>query len=279
MRYRIRTGDYIRGNVISSVATELHGSFELVYDNGKSDTMTFVFTTGAASAFEAFNTAGPANNDGYVVGGCVTGVSGGPKRGDCFLACWIATKTDENSGDRQRICAGYTYGFTSVDVGNFENPLSGRGHLKIVNTELNVAGNVAPAGFGAVTNTLRKLHAAVILYNADGNAATRTVDVRLRFPLGAAPTGFGGAGDVWVPTTLTLTLGEEGIYYLSGPVDSLEGFVVTNDNGTIVVQTTRTPLPILIGEADPISFIFVIAAGLAGDVYSTYYLVEEWKVL
>lgn len=198
-----------------------------------------------------------------------------PIRGETYVRVDI-----DPTGDT--LAYGYVYAGHVVDLGERTEPgpAGGDGRFFFETIAADEAGNVATTYTPAVDNTRRKLYGFVWYYNADGNAASRVLNWKIRRPWGTLPTGFvnGAASDIVDRNGPTLTVNEEGGLFVYAP-ERGDGFIAMNDNGGVSWENPTTmpnPFPFLLREDDPMTLILTPSAGLAGDLYSAYALVEEW---
>ncbi len=198
------------------------------------------------------------------------------KRGRFYIEAGFGRSIEEMSP----FMAGYVYAGHAVSLGEFveAGPGGGEGFQTNIVLAEDVAGNVNTNAGLAVTNALRLVRGLGLLYNVSSDVDARTVQLLVRRPLGALPTGFTNvaAQIIWASPTVTLTANEDGMIYAG------EGFanVVTNDNGTLAVAdntTAPSPFPFWVTEFETGAQIRTnIGTGNANDRYSVFAIVEEW---
>jgi len=204
-------------------------------------------------------------------------------RGQLYMT--VAFGLDEVSA--QIVARGYVWAGHNLHLGEDVDPGpdDGHGNFYLLRVSLaDAAGNTTTTVPGAVANTYRKYYGFVMYYNADGNAASRILTVNVQMPWAPAlPTGFATPGNANVveQTGPTLTLGQEGTFFQYA-WEHGSGYISKNAAGTVTVGNTASePLvwPLFVKFTDAVIFEFLAAAGLAGDVYEVWMLVEEWVVL
>lgn len=281
--YRIQKGDKLAMVYLASAApTRLEAAVDIMYDDGVTGEIGFgpetSFTTDRS--FQSVTGRIGARADGWVVGGGGAAITGAIKRGQFY-----GNLGTFGSGNRIRFLAqGYLYLGHALPVGeNTEpGPGGGEGHLSWQVLASDIAGNVVTTISPALTNALRRIYGYVFFYDADANAASRILTTTFNARGGSLPTGFatGGNADVWEITGPTLTLSEEGTQFVLA-MKGKDGIISFDDNGTITYGSTATaphPFPYDVVESDASSLILSAAAGLAGDRYAAYALIEEWLV-
>jgi len=213
------------------------------------------------------------------------------KRGQLYLQVGFGS----SANDWTVMAQGYVYMGHVLALGENVEPGSGKGFFNYTLVAFDSAGNSDSSLSLANVNTVRRYFGVVVFLNADGNAASRIPTVRLgrTAPLftvaavgasGGPPTGFGGtagSGDTFSLAGPTVTLSQEGSFWIV-TFEGKDGYIASNANGTITLSSTATvptPFPLTIKEDDVGTLDITIAAGLAGDRYAAYVLVEEWVVL
>ncbi len=171
---------------------------------------------------------------------------------------------------------GYLTPQENITLGDRDNNLSGKGHLRWITLAFDVAGDVETSGPLAVSNVRRKVRAIVVYYNASSDAATRVFNLTLARPGGALPAGFaaGENDDIWDSASVTLTLSQEGTLYIGH-----RSFASFNDTGTLTYIDNTTaphPLPFWTDEDDAMVLKLNITDGHENDRYAFYAQVEDW---
>lgn len=276
-RNRIRQGETIELWYRSAVAAGIRASVKIVYDNGEDDVFTLPDTTMASSRLlTSIRSVKVASHSGWIVDAIIT-----PLEAIRYGATVAFLSIGPAWGGV--ICRGRVYQGHDVAIGELEDLRAGPGRLFADTIVQDAAGNVATTYTPAVSDAIRRVWGIVVFYNADANVASRVPRLSITRPLGALPTGFATAANAYVALINgpTLAASEEGTLYVMGG-DKGPGFISLNDNGTITYSSTDTapnPFPIDVpNENEPVTVIVDAGAGLAGDRYSAYALVEEWLV-
>ncbi|MEE9181001.1 MAG: hypothetical protein V3U33_00315, partial [candidate division NC10 bacterium] len=186
---------------------------------------------------------------------------------------------------RTALCKGYLYGGHSIALGEFEEPLSGRGFLSWVPAFTgDRAGNAASIDFDLfVTGARRKVYGVVWYYHCSSDVATRTLISPTLIGLGGTkPTGFTQTGlnaYFWNTSNVTLTANEEGT--IASYADTSMGRTVTVDDGVATIidtSTTPTPWPLRVTEddTDTVLRFGAITNGEVLDTHSAFVQIEEW---
>ena len=208
----------------------------------------------------------------------------GLKRGQLYAQ--LIVRRGGNAAREECVASGYLSDARPY-VALGENIEPGPGGGEGVLTEETLINDSAPAASNsytlAATNARHRIYGFSWYYNCAAGVATRTLDARLRKPDGATPTGFTAANaNVWASPTLTLTTGEEGAMFVRNPGGRGDGYVATNDNGTLAVASTATapnPFPLETDDNTAGTLEFDIGAADAGDRHTLTLFYEEWLVI
>lgn len=272
--YPVSQGMQLRLRTISSLAADVRAFAEVEYDDGTKGFISLNVTVSASRVDEVFVTSQIFAKRGAIINASAELVSGTKFRGRVFARLDV-------TNDGPSLAEDYIYLGHEAVLGQFVSPGPGGGSGYRTAVVLKASGAPAPSTTVALdlANTFRRWHSFEWLYDASADAATRVLAVGIRTPIGTAlPTGFtaGGNQDVYRAPGLTLTASEEGMIWF-GPK-----FAMTNDNGTIVVQSTASapsPLPLDVTEEFTIAdIVFSITDSHANDRDVIYGEREEWLV-
>ncbi len=274
--YEFDRGHNIVLRTISSVATFLQANIIVLYDNGKFGYPVLQLTSSGSRGVVS-DTTELLPRPGRVVGARVTTAGVVVKRGQVYVSLRLGLPPDLRFTP---LCSGYLQGERMLGLGIFEHPLEGKGFLQAETIADDVAGDSNTTYTPATANTRRVFHGVAWYYHSSGDSASRVLNVQMRRPWGALPTG-GTAGTIdkiFDITGPTLIANEEGGFFLYNP-ERGDGYFITNDNGTVTRLATDAnpiPFPFLLTEDDPLTIILGITDGHANDRYSAFALVEEW---
>jgi len=274
MDYRFRAGQQVQLRTISSNASVVRAWVRVLYDDGNDDTLFIADTPLSASRAIELAFSEPAEQAGWVVAAAVEMVSTGVKRGQTYTLLSFSPFGCELAHD-------YCYSLVPVALGTFREsgPGGGSGHLELQEVKAVGAPAAGTTVFLPQSNMLRQLKYFSWIYSCSADVATRTLDVRLRYFLGAVPGGmevFTLA--IWRPASLVLTASEDGMMFAD---EKRSG---RNDNQTLTIDdgaANPTPFPLMISE-DQVStfgFDFQVTNGNANDLDAIYLLLEEWLTL
>ncbi len=274
--YRIEENDQIRLSMFSAVAADVRAQARVLYDDGTTDTLFIgLNTTGASRVQQNFDSGASyrARKDGFVVSAIANFEATGatPKRGQTYGVFTIL-----NPNQRLimgRLARGYFYPGAGLSLGQDEEMLSGKGHLRWVQEANDVAGNLDTAIVLAAAGARRKVHAILVKYHSSGDVATRTLLIHLRdIADTSGPTGFSINADGWRTPQISLTQNEEGLVFVK------EGTLVTNDNGSVTRDDSAqgNPFPFWVTEDDTTDLIVDIGSGEAADDYDAWVQYEDW---
>ncbi len=268
--YRFFRGDDFVLRTFASSGTLVTAFISVLYDDGGEQDLTLRVTASSTRTVMSA-TSSPLTRAGVVVGCRVTAVSP-VKRAQL----WCLVRIGHPPGIRkQSLCLGYVYDEKPLGLGVFEDILSGKGFLNWIQEGNDVAGSSDTTVNLATTNARRIVRQILVKYHADGNAATRTVNLQLR-DIGdtSGPTGFAIDADTWISPTLTLIADEEGIIHVGE-----HGFLSVNDEGTLSYadnSSAPNPFPLELEEGETGDLIVNIGSGQAGDDYDVFVQYEEW---
>ncbi len=218
----------------------------------------------------------------FIPGGELWGVSarerlGTLERGQTY--CRIDLIPPSGGATLLNLARGYVHRENILSGGEFEDSLSGKGHL----SWRTVADDVTPVSITqalAIANARLKVYGFVWYYNCAVEAVTRVLRALYRNPGPSVPTGFDTISIVAKPHSadLSLTTGQEGILYAynSGRGD---GYASRNDNTALSVENTTTVaqiFPLEIMEDDLAELRFTVVDAHADDRHSIFILQEEW---
>lgn len=270
--FRIRAGEKLRLNFISSQVQVYDALARVVYDDGTDDQFAIPQTSSLGDrSLEVAESREVAAADGTVTNAYVGIVTSGTKRGTFFAQLGLGPTLTTI------LCRGYVYTMRNLNLGEFgePGPGGGEGFLSWVSLAVNATPPVDVTRVLAAANALRVIRGFAWYVNAAAVVATRTMEVRLERAGLAVPTGFTGRGLIWSSGTISLTTGEEGLIWAG------EKTSVLNDNGAATASNTASaavPFPYLAEENDLAELVFDIGAADAADVGSLYLLQEEWLV-
>lgn len=277
--YALR-GQVIEVQNIGSLAGVTIEASAIVRSRGGS-TQSLTIETLTAQSDRALSVPVPSDertrSEGVVVAASIRVVAGSPVRGELF--CILSVRGGPE------LCRGYLTRGNGVNLGEYEDSLSGRGFLRWVEVFHDAAGDAAEVRpLLAATNTLRKIYGLVHYYHASGTVATRLVNSPYLANLGPAkPTGFTTTGTFahhWIPQNPvnTITANQESAWIstaVSG--DQLTSRLDTGARVVDVVSGNPTPWPLWVEQND-LALIAWRAHGSAenDDTQSGYILMEEW---
>ncbi len=271
---RIEAGDTIRLISRSSLAVVgLEAQVTVMLDDGNVIRVdTPITTTNATRARQDLDSPVWMTQGGWVVGANVIAQSNFGKRGQTYEELQIMNVT--NRFLRQGLCKGYLYGAHSLTMGEFEEPLSGMGHLRWVQEANDAAGNVVTTVNLAATDARRIVRAVIVKYHQTGGAAA-TITITLRdLADSGGPTNWSIDSDTWVSPDLVLGANQEGLIHVGE-----HGFLSTNDAGVLAYADNTTapnPFPLAVDVGDPVDLLIAAAAGASGDDYDVWVQYEEW---
>lgn len=174
---------------------------------------------------------------------------------------------------------GYPTTPNHLGLGQFEDSLSGRGHL----SWREIVADVTPVDVTealAATNAYRIVRGYVWYYHASGDAANRTLNVQLQNVGGDLPTGMttGLKTTPWLQAQMTLTANQEATLY-SRADEGKDGLTATVDDGSLSTVSTSSgpaPWPMKVGADDNAQLMFDVGSAHTNDRHSIYILQEEW---
>ncbi len=273
--YRILEGDQLRLQVMSSLATSVQAQARILYDDGNKDMLLVPSTTtGASRAVQNFDSGSSrrARSDGFVVSAFANHAAApDPKRGQTYANLY--TLNPDATLLMSTLARGYLYLGGGISLGQDDEALSGRGHLRWVQEANDVAGNLDTAIVLAAAGARRKVHAILVKYHSSGDVATRTLLIHLRdIADTSGPTGFSINADGWRTPQISMTQNEEGLVFVK------EGTLVTNDNGSVTRDDSAqgNPFPFWVTEDDTTDLVVDIGSGESADDYDAWVQYEEW---
>jgi len=272
-RYRIKQGQALQLQYVSSETVTLRAWARVRYDNGEDDILFIPDSTLSNDrSVDVTTPSDVARFDGWVTDALVElPLDLTVKRGQVYVRLYF-----NNFGPL--LCKDYCYSnFGQVALGTYiqDGPGGGAGDLEIVTLKAESAAVLLTQITLAASNTIRKYNSFVWYYVASADVANRGLTVVLRLPLGDLPTGFTQDGIVWATPTLTLTASENGILFAD---QARSG---STDVATVAIDdaaSAPSPFPLWIEESDNSILRFRAGSFEVLDVDVIYALRESWVV-
>lgn len=270
VEYHLKQKDLLDVRTRSSVGVEISALFTVLHRDGRLRTYPWSDTT-VATGVPQFQPTSPMPDDGIVVGLNVQ-PAGTIKRGQILADAFI---TEGATGiARTWLARGYVYSARFLGLGDFEDPLSGRGHLDWIQEANDIAGNVVTTVNLAASGRRRIVRAVIVKYHqVGGSAATITITLRDLADSGG-PTNWSIESDTWVSPGLALGANQEGLIHVGE-----HGFLSTNDAGVLAYADNTTapnPFPMIVEDGDPVDLLIAASGGASGDDYDVWIQYEEW---
>jgi len=270
-RYRIRQGMALQLQNVSSEQVTVRAWARVRYDNGEDDTL-FIADESLPNdrSIALTRPSDVARLDGWVTDALVElPLDATIKRGQVYIRLFM-----DPFGPL--LCKDYVYSnFGQVALGTYiqDGPGGGAGNLEIVTLKAESVPAASTSHTFAVSNEIRRILGFAWYYASSADVASRALNVDLRTPLGAVPTGFVQSDQTWNAETLTLTASQDGASFADEKRSSI------NDNDSLSIQSSAanpSPFPIWATEGDTYTIVFQVASLHANDLDVIYLLRESW---